>query len=51
MTTKTNVPASAVLGRLEWAHVAWLFGLAALWFTFAVTLFHRGIRRYTSASS
>ncbi|MBK8475803.1 MAG: ABC-2 family transporter protein [Opitutaceae bacterium] len=47
----SNVPASAVLGRLEWTQVAWLFALAAVWFAFAVTLFHRGIRRYTSASS
>lgn len=47
----SNVPASALLGRLEWTHVAWLFGLAVAWFTLAVLLFHRGIRRYTSASS
>ena len=47
----TNVPASALLGRLEWAQVGWLFGVAAVWFTLAVALFHRGIRRYTSASS
>ena len=47
----SNVPASALLGRLEWAQVAWLFGLAVAWFTLAVLLFHRGIRRYTSASS
>jgi ABC-2 type transport system permease protein len=46
-----NVPASALLGRLQWTHVAWLFGLAVLWFAFAVSLFHRGLRRYTSASS
>lgn len=46
-----NVPAAALLGRLEWPQVAWMFALAVLWFTFAVVLFHRGIRRYTSASS
>jgi ABC-2 type transport system permease protein len=47
----SNVPASALLGRLQWVHVGWLFGLAVLWFAFAVGLFHRGLRRYTSASS
>ena len=46
-----NVPAATLLGRLQWTHVAWLCGLAVLWFAFAVSLFHRGLRRYTSASS
>ncbi len=47
----SNVPASALLGRLDWPHVAWLAGLALVWFALAATAFHRGIRRYTSASS
>lgn len=47
----SNVPASALLGRLEWVHVGWLFAVAVLWFSLAVTIFSRGIRRYTSASS
>jgi ABC-2 type transport system permease protein len=47
----SNVPSSVLLGRLDWTHVLWLAGLAAGWFTLAVTVFHRGIRRYTSASS
>ena len=47
----SNVPASALLGRLDWLHVAWLAGLALGWLGLAVTVFHRGIRRYTSASS
>ncbi len=47
----SNVPASALLGRLDWWHVAWLAGIAVGWFALAVTTFHRGIRRYTSASS
>ena len=47
----TNVPASALLGRLEWGQAAWLVLLAAGWFAAAVAVFHRGLRRYTSASS
>jgi len=47
----SNVPASALLGRLDWTHVLWLAGLAVGWFALAATVFHRGIRRYTSASS
>jgi ABC-2 type transport system permease protein len=47
----SNVPAASLLGRLDWLHVAWLAGLALGWFALAVTTFHRGIRRYTSASS
>ena len=29
----------------------WLAGAAALWLSLAVIMFHRGLRRYTSASS
>jgi ABC-2 type transport system permease protein len=47
----SNTPANALLGRLDWTHVVWLIGLTALWFALAVTVFHRGLRRYTSASS
>lgn len=48
----SNVPARLLLNRdfngsLAW----WLFGVAALWFGLAVLVFHRGLRRYTSASS
>ncbi|MFT3828781.1 MAG: ABC-2 family transporter protein [Opitutaceae bacterium] len=47
----TNVPASALLGRLEWAQVAWLALLALGWCGLAIAAFNAGIRRYTSASS
>ena len=47
----SNVPADALLGRLSWPHIAWMAGLALGWFALAATVFHRGIRRYTSASS
>ncbi len=47
----TNVSASALLGRIDWAHAAWLAVLAVLWCGLAIAVFQRGIRRYTSASS
>jgi ABC-2 type transport system permease protein len=49
----SNVPASALLhnhaGSMQFT--AWLFVSAAGWFAVAVFTFHRGLRRYTSASS
>ena len=52
----SNVPASLLLRTLPghgfnpwWA--AWMLGVAAGWFVLAVFVFHRGLRRYTSASS
>lgn len=47
----SNVPVQLLLGRFNWTHAAWLFGIAALWFAITVIVFHRGLRRYTSASS
>jgi len=47
----SNTPANALLARLDWAHVAWLLALAVLWLAAGVWVFHRGLRRYTSASS
>ena len=47
----TNTPANALLGRLDWRNVAWMVVLALGWFGAAVWVFHRGLRRYTSASS
>lgn len=47
----TNTPASALLGRLDWSHVAWLAVLAVAWLGISLTIFHAGLRRYTSASS
>ena len=31
--------------------VRWLLGIPVAWFTLAVVFFHRGLRRYSSASS
>jgi ABC-2 type transport system permease protein len=47
----SNAPASTLLHGFDWATVGWLFGIALFWFGLAVIVFHRGLRRYTSASS
>ncbi|HKB90584.1 MAG TPA: ABC-2 family transporter protein [Opitutaceae bacterium] len=47
----SNVPARALLGGLDWLHALWLFGSSVLWFSLSVFVFHRGLSRYTSASS
>jgi ABC-2 type transport system permease protein len=47
----SNAPARVLLRGFEPAWALWLVGLAALWFGLAVFIFHRGLRRYASASS
>jgi ABC-2 type transport system permease protein len=47
----SNVPASLLLHGFEPRWAAWLGAVAAGWFALAVFVFHRGLRRYTSASS
>lgn len=47
----SNVPAKSILHGVDWTWAAWLFCLAVIWFTVAVVVFNRGIRRYASASS
>jgi ABC-2 type transport system permease protein len=47
----SNVPASLLLNGFEWHYALWLVGAAAIWFALAVFVFHRGLRRYASASS
>lgn len=47
----SNAPASTILHGFTWTWVGWLCGAAAVWFALAVLVFHRGLRRYTSASS
>ena len=47
----SNAPARTILDRFNWTWVGWLAGLAVVWFVLAVLVFHRGLRRYTSASS
>jgi ABC-2 type transport system permease protein len=47
----TNVPAQTLRSGLDLHHALWLASAAALWLSLAVIMFHRGLRRYTSASS
>jgi ABC-2 type transport system permease protein len=47
----SNVPARTLLAGFSPAWVAWAALLAAAWFSLAVLVFNRGLRRYSSASS
>ena len=49
----SNAPARLLLTRygFEWKWAGALFVFAAMWFALAVFVFHRGLRRYASASS
>lgn len=47
----SNAPARLVLHGFDWRWAVWIVALAAGWFALAVFVFHRGLRRYASASS
>lgn len=47
----TNVPASTLLHGVDLTYVPWLILLTVLWVSVGVFVFHRGLRRYSSASS
>lgn len=47
----SNAPASTLLHGFDLRIVSWLLAVSAVWLTLAVVVFHRGLRRYTSASS
>lgn len=47
----SNAPARIILHGFDARWALWLVGLAVAWFILAVIVFHRGIRRYASASS
>ena len=51
MVIVSNVPASTLLHGFQPKPVAWVVLSAAVWFAVAVFVFHRGLRRYSSASS
>jgi ABC-2 type transport system permease protein len=51
MVLVSNAPASTLLHGFDLKLVGWLVGLTLLWFTVTVVVFHRGLRRYSSASS
>ena len=47
----SNAPAATILHGFNPTLTLWLAGSATVWFTVAVWSFHRGLRRYSSASS
>jgi ABC-2 type transport system permease protein len=47
----SNVPANVILHGFKFSYVLWLFGVTIGWFGLAFLVFHRGLRRYASASS
>ncbi len=47
----SNTPASTLLHGFDPKLTLWLAGSAVAWFVVAVWIFHRGLRRYASASS
>lgn len=47
----SNAPARIILHGFDARWALWLVGLAVAWFIVAVIVFHRGLRRYASASS
>jgi ABC-2 type transport system permease protein len=47
----SNSPARTLLHGFDPTLALWLFGVAVLWFSAAVFVFNRGLRRYSSASS
>ncbi len=47
----SNVPAQTLFAGVHGPSLLWLAGAALFWFSCALMLFHRGLRRYASASS
>ena len=47
----SNAPARTLLHGFDPKWTLWLMALAVGWFALAVFVFHRGLRRYASASS
>jgi ABC-2 type transport system permease protein len=47
----SNVPARVLIDGFKLSHALWLLGATIAWFSFAVFVFNRGLRRYASASS
>jgi ABC-2 type transport system permease protein len=47
----SNIPARTLIDGLSLELFAWLAAAALGWFGIAVFVFHRGLRRYASASS
>ncbi|HEX2101906.1 MAG TPA: ABC-2 family transporter protein [Candidatus Synoicihabitans sp.] len=47
----SNVPARALLGDLQLTTILWLIVATTVWLSIGVSVFYRGLRRYSSASS
>jgi len=47
----SNAPASTLLHGFDPRLIGWLLAVTTGWFSLAIFVFHRGLRRYTSASS
>ncbi len=47
----SNAPSRALIHGWESGYAFWLLAATAVWLILAVTVFHRGLRRYASASS
>ncbi len=47
----SNVPAQTLLHGFDPVNAIWLIGATVFWFGLATVVFHRGLRRYSSASS
>jgi len=47
----SNAPASTLLHGFDLGTVGWLVSITVLWFGLAVFFFHKGLKRYSSASS
>ncbi|HRE81999.1 MAG TPA: ABC-2 family transporter protein [Opitutaceae bacterium] len=51
VTIVTNIPARTLRDGVGTPEVMWMLGATLFWFLVGITVFHRGVRRYTSASS
>ena len=47
----SNVPAHTLLHGFDLMSALWLLAATIAWFSLACFVFHRGLRRYSSASS
>ncbi len=47
----SNAPARALISGFDLGYTLWMLGATFVWFVIGITVFHRGLRRYASASS
>jgi ABC-2 type transport system permease protein len=47
----SNAPTRALISGFDLTYTLWILGATVVWFFIATTVFHRGLRRYASASS